>query len=250
MSTDWIPYPRFLFRKRLIKYLLRKQSFTDKTCLEIGYGSGHMLMLFAKKGFKAFGYDYSPDAYGIASKTIEKHPNLAQNITLFQKENDILKYKYDFIFAFEVLEHIENDSETLNKWKELLNVNGQIIISVPSHKNEFSEKDIAVGHYRRYDKSDLLKLFNKNDLIIEKLLAFGFPFTNITDFFEKIVIKQKKSSYNKPKDDLSKESFKNKPALLMRIISNDIILFPFYLIQFLFKNTKLGTGYIVSARKY
>ena len=42
---------------------------------------------------------------------------------------------------------------------------GQILITVPAYKFLFSMKDITLGHYRRYNKGQIIKLFEKFKLI-------------------------------------------------------------------------------------
>ena len=39
--------------------------------------------------------------------------------------------------------------------------NGFILITVPSYKILFSKKDLILGHYRRYSKTEILNLFQK-----------------------------------------------------------------------------------------
>lgn len=61
-----------------------------------------------------------------------------------------VKQKYDIIYALNVFEHIENDSEVLSELKPLLAKGGRIIIYVPAFKVLWSKMDDLVEHCRRY----------------------------------------------------------------------------------------------------
>jgi hypothetical protein len=62
---------------------------------------------------------------------------------------------YDTILYIDVLEHIENDVEELNKAVDLLSTSGTLVILSPSYQWLFSEFDEAIGHFRRYTKQTL-----------------------------------------------------------------------------------------------
>ena len=78
--------------------------------------------------------------------------------------------KFDIVVAFNILEHIEDDVATLKNWRSMLKPNGSLIILVPNHKALFSPIDKAVGHFRRYNNSELQ----------EKLRATGFSVRRVT----------------------------------------------------------------------
>lgn len=77
----------------------------------------------------------------------------------------------DFLYSLSVLEHIENDKEMIEKIYGKLNKSGKVFIFVPAFQCLFSAMDKKVGHYRRYSKSSLKELFDKN-WQIEKLCYF------------------------------------------------------------------------------
>ena len=83
---------------------------------------------------------------------------------------------FDVILYIDVLEHIENDSAEINEVLNLLKPGGRIIILAPAHKILFTEFDIAVGHYRRYNKKYIRKLMNSKSQSLEetKLIYLDF----------------------------------------------------------------------------
>lgn len=93
-----------------------------------------------------------------------------QNGTLPKSVNVIhgslkdLSNTYDTIIYIDVLEHIELDNEEILKATTLLNKGGKIVSLSPAHQSLYNEFDKRIGHFRRYNKSSIKKLFN-NDLI-------------------------------------------------------------------------------------
>jgi ubiquinone/menaquinone biosynthesis C-methylase UbiE len=246
MSDEWIPMPRYKLRKHLVKAILKREELANKSCLEIGYGAGDMLLMFERMGLRVHGYDFSSIAYQSAKTRI------SENIRLFEDEDDIEKNAYDYLMAFEVLEHIQEDEMALKQFGRYLRENGRIMLSVPAHMSKWGNSDIGAGHYRRYGKDELktkLKTANFKPIF---LWSYGYPLSLALDrmlnksFYGQNVEAKKKMQ----REALSKESgVKRKKTILNKISSSDILLFPFYILQNFFLNTDLGSGYIVYAEK-
>jgi len=66
--------------------------------------------------------------------------------------------QFDTILYLDVLEHIAEDRAELAKAVQLLAPGGHIVVLGPAHQFLFSAFDIAVGHYRRYNRAMLLAL--------------------------------------------------------------------------------------------
>ena len=66
-----------------------------------------------------------------------------------------LKSKYDLIYSSNVLEHIEDDVNSLKSIANKLKPNGNLILFVPAFNLLFSKIDTELGHFRRYTISDL-----------------------------------------------------------------------------------------------
>ena len=57
---------------------------------------------------------------------------------------------------------------------KLLKSDGCLIILVPSYQRLFNKFDVELGHYRRYNKLKLSKLFEKNDYRVIHKQYFNF----------------------------------------------------------------------------
>ena len=67
--------------------------------------------------------------------------------------------KFDFVFALNVVEHIENDQLALQNMQKLLKKNGVSFVLVPAYQSLYNEFDRSLEHFRRYTKSSLIKAF-------------------------------------------------------------------------------------------
>jgi SAM-dependent methyltransferase len=56
----------------------------------------------------------------------------------------------DFIYAFDVLEHVEYDVHYLEQWHRKLRPGGRILVYVPAFPVLYSSMDRRIRHYRRY----------------------------------------------------------------------------------------------------
>jgi SAM-dependent methyltransferase len=66
--------------------------------------------------------------------------------------------KFDSILYIDVLEHIENDSEELQRASNKLAIGGDLIVLSPAHGWLYTPFDSAIGHYRRYSKGMIKKM--------------------------------------------------------------------------------------------
>ena len=65
--------------------------------------------------------------------------------------------RFDLICMFDVLEHIEHDTETLMAIKKLLTKHGRILITVPAYQWLYGAHDEFLHHKRRYSANQLKK---------------------------------------------------------------------------------------------
>jgi SAM-dependent methyltransferase len=60
--------------------------------------------------------------------------------------------RFDSILYIDVLEHIANDVQELERAQACLHPGGRLIVLCPAHNYLFSPFDQAIGHHRRYDR--------------------------------------------------------------------------------------------------
>ncbi|MEZ4752253.1 MAG: class I SAM-dependent methyltransferase [Bdellovibrionota bacterium] len=79
-----------------------------------------------------------------------------------------LPFAPHLVSCMDVIEHLEDDTTFVKSLAAMLPRDGKLIASVPAHQWLFSEWDRVLGHFRRYDKNSLNKLFKEAGLEIEK----------------------------------------------------------------------------------
>ncbi|MDD3679430.1 MAG: methyltransferase domain-containing protein [Candidatus Shapirobacteria bacterium] len=183
-----------LFRE-LKKYIKKNSMILDAGC-----GEGNISLILAKKNNNITGIDISKKAINTAKKKA-KILGLEKRTKFFVRDihNFKLKEKFDFVVCVEVLEHIENDSQTIKNISNHIKKFGLLIITTPSKNaplyrlKNVKEYDKKIGHIRRYYEKDLINKLEKNDLEIleikktEGVLRNFLFFTHFGKFLLKVV---------------------------------------------------------------
>lgn len=101
--------------------------------------------------------------------------------------NDLSSIKncsLDLIYSLNVLEHIDDDLAILKELVSKLKDGGTIKILVPAKMELYSHMDKKVGHFRRYEKKELISLIeNANLQLIE------YTYFDILGYFASLVYK-------------------------------------------------------------
>jgi len=248
----WVPAPRFLLRLDLVRRLLGRLS-RDRPVLELGFGAGAMLEELARQGFReVVGTDFSASAARAAQSRLaalpaDRRPSLLRG-TLDAFASG--RARFGAILAFEVLEHVEDDVALLAQASALLEPGGWMLVSVPAHQARFSAFDEAVGHFRRYERHDLVALFEKAGFEVDTLWCYGYPLANLLDR-----IRRHTTSPPAPGDPdalrlRSAESGNTIPARgLVKLLVRPSTMAPFLLAQRWFLGADRGDGYLLLARK-
>lgn len=148
-------------------------SHLSSPVLEIGAGTGNLTTHFLKK--KPL---YISDTDKGLIKELKK--KFAKEANVFIEEFDLdtkppTKFKLAFasVFGINVLEHIKDDEKALKNIRSTLKKNGKLILLVPAKKKAYTKLDKELGHFRRYEKKELIKKLKNNGYAIEKIYFFN-----------------------------------------------------------------------------
>lgn len=248
-ASGWIPAPRYLMRRARILDLTLDLS--PGSLLEIGPGVGALLMEFANKGFRCEALEISEQAREIARKCISES---GLQIAIHGESRPEWLQCFDSIFAFDVLEHIEEDVEALRQWYGWLKPGGVLMLSVPARMKLWTTGDQWAGHFRRYERRDLLSLLQVTGFNVERFECYGFPLTNITEklgalaykkmtYEADIPISRQHSSHRSGVE--RKQVMKFLPFVQSR--AGRFVMEFFIQSQKLFLKSDLGSGYVLKA---
>ena len=142
--------------------------------IDVGCGVGYFLEVAKKRGWEVYGTEFTENAVKIcAEKGINMHIG-GLNIDNYEPES------FDIITSFEVIEHINNPNEELNKFHSILRKGGLVYCTTPNFNSLIRYKlkenyDVICypEHLSYYTPKTLRFAFKKNKFITQKLNATG-----------------------------------------------------------------------------
>lgn len=218
--------------------------------LEIGPGLGDLSLYLSSRFSQAHEMliDISEQGIEKLRTRIEGNPRLSAVTGDFRQLQPSMQY--DLIVACEVFEHIQDDDSAFKAVNELLHPGGYFIFSVPAFMRKWGAADEYAGHYRRYERADILVKFQQHGFEIEKLWCYGFPITQLLQIGYKIYYGWQVSRHSLTMDEATKRSGTER-SLVSRLSMLPVakLMAPFFLCQNMVKNYDIGDGYLVLARK-
>lgn len=130
---NYISDVRVDFYKQITKYFNEnKIDLNNKEVLDIGCGTGHLLMYLSDhyKMKKVYGMDFSKAALEIAKKNLPEGEFRVHDIY-----NDHDK-KYDVVMCTEVLEHLADPEVALSNLEKMMNENSLLFITTPNGRTD------------------------------------------------------------------------------------------------------------------
>jgi SAM-dependent methyltransferase len=158
-------------RRRIIFDLINRiVPHTARRALDIGCGSGLNASLLPNHIREIIGIEVSDEAITAAA-----HTNPRLSIIKGAWPHVEVPGIFDLIICLDVLEHIENDGAALHSVESLLAPGGIALITVPAFPFLWSNHDTIAHHFRRYTRSYLCVLAQKNTrLNILRMSYFNF----------------------------------------------------------------------------
>lgn len=190
-------------------------SFSGLNCIEIGAGSGHYSMLFARRGAKVTLIDYSKKSSELCKRIFKDHGFTSDQVKFVLmdalKLDSLFFRKFDVSMSFGVAEHfIGNDRRTIvANHLSVLKEGGVAFISVPSKAcipfriHQFLMKYVRRGvieayPFTRREFANIAREFN--------VQGFSFIGSSIWEAYNPISFYRRKKGVIQPIATLNKES--------------------------------------------
>ena len=160
----------FRSRNRLIGRTVRAEFGDARAVLEVGCGTGYTL--YALRGAL-------PYAELTATELFDEGLAVARarwsDVMLLQADARALPFgeEFDLVGAFDVIEHIDDDSGALQEAYRVLRPRGGLLITVPQHRWLWSEADEYAHHQRRYTRGTLTRVVRHAGFDIIRVTSFG-----------------------------------------------------------------------------
>ena len=141
---------------------LSKNVDSDSAILDYGAGQGEFFYRFKENYANIFAIELDTNMHNYFPDK--------QVFPIIDKCNN----KFNLIYSINVLEHIKDDSLSVKSFKKYLEKESVVKVFVPARQELYSEMDVKVGHYRRYSKKQLKKLFEDNGYNVTLCKYFDF----------------------------------------------------------------------------
>jgi SAM-dependent methyltransferase len=178
-----------LGRLRIIKTYVSR-ALVDKQkakIMNVGCGTGGTIDMLEKFG-TVDNVDISDDAISFMKQNGYTRLTKVDDIALPFKDKT-----YDMVGAFDVLEHIENQTGALKEWKRILKDDGAVVITVPAYQWLWSDHDKSLYHERRYTTARIKQAATEAGLRVEKksyAIVFSLPLVVAFRYINKITGKE------------------------------------------------------------
>jgi SAM-dependent methyltransferase len=140
----------FRAKKQLIKNLFLKitadPNATPLRILDIGAGTGDDIEVLHQFG-NVHVIDINQQALDLIPNHLVAEKRLGDACHLPYEDQS-----FDIVAAFDVLEHIEQDTQVVDEIARILKPGGHLLVTVPAHQWLFSAHDRHLNHVRRYSK--------------------------------------------------------------------------------------------------
>ena len=148
----------FTVRRRILRDRIHRQLQSPKgiQSLNIGAATGTTSDMLTEFG-EVMSVEYDQECCAF-TKTFLSSPLIQGSITELPFENN----SYDLVCAFDVIEHVADDAKAVEEMMRVCKPGGHIAITVPAYAFLWGEHDEINQHFRRYTKTELLKLLKNH----------------------------------------------------------------------------------------
>jgi SAM-dependent methyltransferase len=176
----------FEARNRLIIWALSKYKPAARNFLEVGCGTGFVLSSIAKERpeIALNGSEIFLDGLSYAATRVP-----TAQFSQMDARNVPYSDEFDAIGAFDVLEHIKEDTDVLAQLRKALKPDGVLLVTVPQHPWLWSETDEYACHERRYARPELERKMKAAGFVIIKSTSFVttlLPVMFVSRFFQRL----------------------------------------------------------------
>jgi SAM-dependent methyltransferase len=145
--------------------------------LDVGGANGYVTLGLRKSGFDAVLLE--PGISGLRNaKKRGLRPIICSTVVDAAFKDNIIPA----VGLFDVLEHIEDETDFLKELKRILFPGGRLYLSVPAYQILWADEDEYAGHFRRYSMNRIKKLLQNSGFRVD-YATYLFSYLPIPLFF-------------------------------------------------------------------
>lgn len=134
----------FRGRREIFTRLLAPFTGSNRRILDIGFGTGAMLVFLARYGH-VIGMDMAADAIRFARTRCDV-PMLLGSITHVPLETASV----DMVTAFDIIEHVDDEAAAFAELGRVCRPGGHLLLTAPAFQFLWGNQDVVSHHRRRY----------------------------------------------------------------------------------------------------
>lgn len=223
-----------------------------RNILEVGAGQGAMGTRLARVA-PYVGVEPDPSSAAVATQRLARHPQA--DFRAGGTEQVESHETFDVVCAFEVLEHIEDDTAALVEWCSYVSDDGVVLLSVPAHQKRYGVSDRAVGHFRRYDAADIDALCERAGCEVIERRAYGAIGGHALESVRNAILKRRgatefgQASHHDVAARTAASGRLFQPSSRWGGALTALIALPMRCVQAPFSRSTVGVGWVVALRK-
>jgi 2-polyprenyl-3-methyl-5-hydroxy-6-metoxy-1,4-benzoquinol methylase len=225
-------HPWELARMQIVKKILTKTAKNESVFIDIGCGDAFLVSELCKsRPFNTFlGYDinYTQAQLKQLNAKFFEIPNLELGCSLNSFGDKVGKVTH--VLLLDVIEHIEDDLGFLKDIKSVIPKNTEFLITVPAFQSLYTSHDTFLGHYRRYNRKQLISVLTESGY---KVTACNYFFFTI--LFARLI---RKLTERKKSEKIDVDGISNwDGGMVLTLFVKTFLLFDFRITELL---NKLG----------
>ncbi|HEV2750682.1 MAG TPA: methyltransferase [Gemmatimonadales bacterium] len=151
----------------------RLRPWLGRRVLEVGAGIGNMSAFLTDRE-RVVLTDTEPYYLGRLRERFGDRPNVrVVELRLPAFDPQLVAERVDTVFCLNVLEHIEEDAASLGAMRQLLEPGGRLVLLVPALRPLYGTLDQALGHFRRYDRGEVVRKLDETGFRVRHVEYFN-----------------------------------------------------------------------------
>jgi 2-polyprenyl-3-methyl-5-hydroxy-6-metoxy-1,4-benzoquinol methylase len=147
------------FRASSLAVRLYRHNVGSKV-LDAGCGTGLLSLELLRRGCDVTAVDHEPSMVAVSSRTFARggFPDVAAQRMSLGDLGALGRASFDTVYCCDVVEHVEDDGHAMRELASLVRPGGRLVITVPAWQFLYGERDVRMGHFRRYGRRQLADL--------------------------------------------------------------------------------------------